>query len=199
MEATTKKKTTFLLNKKSCFLLFLFRRFLRRSFLCSLKEDLHAAAARVSSDISLLLSHPARSPKPRALVEEVFLQANSSCSHAEDFSQKSRFASLHRSNSKEENNLSSYQEKLFSSFLVSKVSSSKLSFAHSKKFSMQQPARVSSDTGLLLSHPARSPEPRALVEESNLASLFNEAITVLNKFLRTGASVSFWFGAPGLM
>jgi hypothetical protein len=39
MEATARKKTTFLLNKKSYFLLFLFRRFLCRSILRSLEED----------------------------------------------------------------------------------------------------------------------------------------------------------------
>ena len=65
MEATARKKTTFLL--------FLFRRFLLRSFLRSLEEVLHAAAARVSSDIGLLLPHPARSPEPRALVTEKLL------------------------------------------------------------------------------------------------------------------------------
>jgi len=95
MEATARMKITFLLTKKSCFPLFLFRSFPRRSIFRSLEED-------PAQKQSCKQTHPA------AMLTPI---------------QEASPASLHGSNSKEENNLSSNKEKLFSSFLVSRVSS----------------------------------------------------------------------------
>ncbi|MFJ8248022.1 acetyl-CoA C-acyltransferase [Peribacillus asahii] len=94
------------------------------------------------------------------------MQAYSSCSHAEVHSQKSRSASLHGSNSKEENNLSSNKEKLFSSFLVSKVSSLKHSLL-TQEAPTQKPPESPPITASCC-RIRRSPEPRALVGEAKV-------------------------------